>query len=96
MRHQPLALVLFGYSSANVAFLNSPHKGEDIDVQMGTVGRRDRVAQRVPMAGALFLFENQQLHHRCRARARCSPGKRGNPSQDAAPQLDSPGHGAAR
>lgn len=33
--------MLFGYSSANAAFLNSPHKGEHVDVQMETVGRRD-------------------------------------------------------
>ena len=41
LRHQLLARMLFGYSSANVTFLNSPHKGEHIDVQIGTVGRRD-------------------------------------------------------
>lgn len=41
LRRQLLAHMLFGYSSANAAFLNSPHKGEHIDVQMETVGRRD-------------------------------------------------------
>lgn len=93
MRHQ-LPAPTFGYSSANGAFLNSPHKEERIDVQTRMVGRGRRVARRVHRAPSPFLLENTQLHHGGRARGRCWRVEWGQPLPEATERL--PGQRACR
>lgn len=46
------------------------------------------MARRVQTARCLFLPKNKQLHHRGRARGRCSLTKRGNRLPEATPQLN--------